>query len=150
MTKSIYTLFFIMLFAFVACNDSTNITNNTEDAEARSATGITVDVTLDDKSVVHLLASDFAAQYSAGNHISVQVNLKEGGTYTTTAAEVDAYQGDDALRITKNPGDGQVIYSAKNHLHIGTNTSGQLVLDISGGGISTTASSMIGDETEGI
>jgi hypothetical protein len=150
MTKSIYTLFTFMLITFVACNESSNLTSHTDEAEARTSTGITLDVTLSDRSVVQLLASDFAAQYSASNQIALHVNLKNGGSYTATAAEVDAYQGDDAMRITKNPGNGQTIYSAKNHLHIGTNTSGQLVLDISSGGITTTATSLIGDETDGI
>lgn len=150
MTKSIYILFSIMFITFVACNDQTNFTYNTEELVARTSTGITLDITLDDRTVVHLLASDFAAQYSDNNHISIQVNLKSGGTYSAIAAEVDAYQGDDALRITKNPGNAQTVYTAKNHLHIGTNTSGQLALEISSGDLSTTATSLIGDETDGI
>lgn len=139
-----------MLITFVACNDSSNLSTHTDEAEPRTATGINVDVTLDDRSVVHLLAADFSAQYSASNHIAIQVNLKNGGTYTATAAEVDAYQADDALRIVKNPGNTQTVYAAKNYLHIGTNTNGQLALEISSGGISTTATSLIGDETDGI
>ena len=119
-----------------------------EDANTRTDSDLSVTLTLENRSVVSFTADKVSATAINDN---VFTFVKEPGTlnqqtYQVIGAVVS--KSENHLDITVNPGNNSVLYEDKNQLILSAGSA--MGVQIQGGNINTTATSIIGEDNEGV
>lgn len=119
-----------------------------EDASNRTDSDLSVTLTLENRSVVTFTADKISATAINDN---VFTFVKEPGTlnqqtYQVIGAVVS--KSENHLDITVNPGNNEVPYYDKNQLILSAGSA--MGVQIQSGNINTTATSIIGEDNEGV
>ncbi len=119
-----------------------------EDANTRTDSDLSVTLTLENRSVVSFTADKVSATAINDN---VFTFVKEPGTinqqtYQVIGAVVS--KSENHLDITVNPGNNSVLYEDKNQLILSAGSA--MGVQIQGGNINTTATSIIGEDNDGV
>lgn len=119
-----------------------------EDANTRTDSDLSVTLTLENRSVVSFTADKVSATAINDN---VFTFVKEPGTinqqtYQVIGAVVS--KSENHLDITVNPGNNSVLYEDKNQLILSAGSA--MGVQIQSGNINTTATSIIGEDNDGV
>ncbi len=119
-----------------------------EDANTRTDSDLSVTLTLENRSVVSFTADKVSATAINDN---VFTFVKEPGTINQQTYQVigaTVSKTENHLDVTVNPGSNAVYYEDKNQLILSAGSA--MGVQIQGGNINTTATSIIGEDNEGV
>ena len=119
-----------------------------EDANTRSATDMSVTLTLENRSVVTFTADKISATAINDN---VFTFVKEPGTLNQQSYEVigaTVSKSENHIDITVNPGNNVDPYKNKNQLILSAGSA--MGVQIQDGNITTTATAIIGEDNDGV
>lgn len=151
--KHLFYLVCITTFIFTSCSKDTDINGRQlldKDANIRSVNNLNVVITKSDRTIVTLNASKITATYLSNDLFTLVVNQGTEYTQVFTAFATVVSDPESHLKVVKNPGANQTVYLNKNNLSISANAANNLLVNIQPGNISTTAVSIVGDESEGL
>ncbi len=140
---------FLALLCLSSCNQNSSLISSDDEhtITSRKASNMVVTITKTDGSVVSLVSNKFTAQQGVStSSFAVVVNPGNESQQSFTASLLTASEPDAALKLTKNPGVNQTIYSNKSTVSISPGSS--LQVNINSGTIITTATSVVGDEDD--
>lgn len=142
--------FALALLTFCSCEkDELNvIQTNAPAASNRSSGELSLIVAYGDNQVDTIVVDSFIAVVYGLNHMSVQAweDGNSAGSYLATS--VLASHSSNELDLQTNPGRGGNGYTGKSSAQL-VMSQGAISATIQGGNITTTCTSIIGEETEG-
>ena len=150
MKTQLFLLAVLCAFLFTSCEKSETITSQS-DVSAMSREkqfNMVVTITKTDNSVVTATVTKASATYVSSSYFTATLNPGTGNSQSYNATAMTFSEPDTKLKITKSSNGGVgVIYEDKSTANISIG-SGVLNLSIQPGNISTTATSIVGDEND--
>lgn len=129
-------------------NANLSTDHNKDLVAATEESNLSITITLADKSVVSFAADKISATAVNDN---VFTFVKEPGTLNQQSYQVTnavVVKTENHLDVTVNPGNNSVLYEDKNQLILSAGSA--MGVQIQSGNINTTATSIIGEDNEGV
>ena len=150
MKTKVFLVALLCVMLFSACEKSDLITTPSTELQAREREPImTVNITKTDGSTVNATVAKASANYVNSSYFTATLNPGTNEAQSFNATAMTFNEANDELKVTKTTGGVSMAYEDKTSASI-TIGFGVLNLSIQPGNINTTATSIIGDENNGL